>query len=196
MPTVTFRGSRAELRELIRSIPAILSGRAPDPAGVARGFQLRLSMSLLSQCQADFLTKSRGGCGQDGITWAPLKGSTIARRAGKERKALKGGRGSPAFAGNRDILRDTGRLFRSLSAGVEETPAGNPDQVLRLGRGEVIVGTNVPYAAYHQYGTARMPARPFLPVDGIPAAYQPALFAAAGRGLIRVLQLLIDQRAR
>lgn len=29
----------------------------------------------------------------------------------------------------------------------------------------VVVGTKVEYARYHQHGTKKMPARPFLPVD-------------------------------
>jgi hypothetical protein len=192
MPTITFRGTREELRRLLATVPGILAGRSPDPLGVARGFQLRLSQSLLSQIQTDFLTLSRGGVSRDGRSWPPLAPSTIARRLVKGRKAIRGGKGSPQLAGQIDILRDTSRLFRSLAAGVDEVPAGNPDQVLRLGPGELIVGTNVEYAHWHQTGVpGRLPARPFLPVGGvIPAAYQSAIASAAIRGLARVVELL------
>jgi phage gpG-like protein len=37
-----------------------------------------------------------------------------------------------------------------------------------------IVGTTVPYGNYHQYGTSRMPARPFLPPPD-PAVFAPLM---------------------
>lgn len=62
--------------------------------------------------------------------------------------------------GNRnvEILRDTGILFNSLSPGV-------PDNVLQGLDGSVIVGTNVPYAASHQYGDKKrgIPRRQIFP---------------------------------
>ncbi len=86
---VEFHGTKAEAVELIRSIPALLAGRVPDPFGVARRVQLRVGVALLSQVQQDFITKSRGEVGRDGIQWPPLKPETIARRrvTAKERKA-------------------------------------------------------------------------------------------------------------
>lgn len=46
------------------------------------------------------------------------------------------------------LLVDTGRLLGSIQASNTDTQA--------------IVGTNVNYAGYLQYGTRKMPARPFL----------------------------------
>lgn len=80
MPTVAFRGTRRELADLLRAVPLVLSGRAPDPLGVARALQLRLGTALLSQVQQDFVRKSRGETGRDGVKWPPLKRETIARR--------------------------------------------------------------------------------------------------------------------
>ena len=57
-----------------------------------------------------------------------------------------------------EILRDTGRLINSLSPGVVST-----DQIFRLGRGSVTVGTNVKYAAAHHFGTGRIPRRRLWP---------------------------------
>lgn len=84
-----------------------------------------------------------------GAPWAPLSETTLARR-----------RGTSAH-----ILRDTGRLANSISARVTGTA--------------VEVGTNVIYAATHQFGRptnrfyntprgarAPIPARPFMPIRG------------------------------
>ena len=64
--------------------------------------------------------------------WAGLRPSTVRRKRG----------------GQRQILSDTGRLRGSISA--------------VIGAHEVEVGTNVFYGKFHQYGTRKMVARPFL----------------------------------
>lgn len=89
MPTGTFTGTREQLRKLLSQLPAALAG-ADDPYGIARGIQLRGGIALLSKIQQAFIVKSRGGTGDDGIKWPPLKRSTIAQRrtTGTERKAL------------------------------------------------------------------------------------------------------------
>jgi phage gpG-like protein len=70
------------------------------------------------------------------------------------------------------LLVATGRLRESLAG------RGSPLQV----RGtQLVVGTDVPYGAYHQYGTSRMPARPFLGVS-------PSL----ARDLLQLFQHAVD----
>jgi phage virion morphogenesis protein len=64
--------------------------------------------------------------------WADLRPATIARK--------RGGQGQ--------ILSDTGRLRGSISA--------------VIGAHEAEVGTNVFYGKFHQNGTRKMMARPFL----------------------------------
>lgn len=242
MQQVTYKGSSAGLRSILANLPLILSGRAPDPFGVAQAVQLRVGVALLSQIQQDFLTKSRGGTGKDGVQWKPLKRETIAaRRTTKaELKSLGAGgkrvRGllTPAedklwraiyarnlaklrhhlgeaaaraksaqiawaelkrrgaktrldVLGGRvvDIGRDTGRMFRSFTPGVEDQPSNETEQVFDTPSGAVIVGSNVPYfPRFHN-------ARPCWPQDGtIPPAWEPALIAAAGRGMIRAVEIL------
>lgn len=78
--TTLFIGSKDELKGRLRQIPAMLAGRAADPLGLVRNFQLALSMAALSQIQADFATKARGGTGKDGVTWPALSPKTIAGR--------------------------------------------------------------------------------------------------------------------
>jgi hypothetical protein len=189
---VVFRGTREELRRLLRDLPLVLAGRAPDPLGIARGLQLRLGTTLLSKVQQDFITKSRGGVGTDGVKWAPLSPKTIARR----RKGPKGkGKKKKAAPAPVDILRNTGELLRSLSPGVDEKPSGAPGQVFDVSRpGVIVVGTNK--KPYHHKGIpGRLPARPLWPVDGkIPGAWLPAIHLAAARGVLRAIALLCERK--
>jgi phage gpG-like protein len=98
--------------------------------------------------------------------WAPLKPSSIRARAYRHR------RGSSArakrarkkaievmMAGNIRPLIDTGTLMRSVTA---RTPTAG--SIRKLTKTELVIGTNVEYAPYHQYGTKYIPARPFLQI--------------------------------
>lgn len=71
--------------------------------------------------------------GPTGEAWQPLKAATIKRRR----------------QGSSKPLIDTGTLRGSLTA--------------VAGASAILVGTNVPYAGFHQFGTVRVPARPYLP---------------------------------
>jgi hypothetical protein len=79
-----------------------------------------------------------------------------------------------------DILRDTGILFNSLSPGYfdgneYEKPQGEggEQQVFRALNDGIVIGTNVPYAASHNYGDPKrgIPKRQFLP-EVVPAVWQ------------------------
>jgi phage gpG-like protein len=76
--------------------------------------------------------------------WPELSAATLERKA-KE--------GYPS-----KILQATEQLYDSLSGGLSS--AGH---VERITEDEIVFGTTVPWARYHQEGTAKMPARP--PVD-------------------------------
>jgi phage virion morphogenesis protein len=85
---------------------------------------------LLFSTQRRFETET----GPDGKKWPPLKPRTAAARAGRK------------VRGTDHILRDTTRLYQSLISASDATSAQ--------------VGTNVEYAAIHQFGGAiAMPAR-------------------------------------
>jgi phage virion morphogenesis protein len=73
----------------------------------------------------------------DGTPWAPLATATLERKArrGKIRK----------------ILQEEGNLRTTLS--------------YRASAQEVELGSIQPYSTYHQFGTSRMVARPFLGVS-------------------------------
>lgn len=252
MADLLYHGSNAQLRNLLARLPRVCAGLEADQGGVIRSFMTRIGVALLSQVQQDFITKSRGGTGRDGIKWKPMKPASIAARriTAGERKAagIKGKRtrglltaaqdkkwrrifatrkgwlmahgmdagaasaraASIAWAvlksegaltrlavfGNRtlDIMRDTSRLFRSLSPGVEDRPYEGEDsdeQVFDVAPGRVTVGTNVPYAS-RQHAM-----RPLWPTDGtIPAAWWPAILLAAQRGLVRMVALMVGGRLR
>lgn len=195
--TVVFRGSRQELDELLASVPQILAGRVPDRLGITQLVGFRMANAMLSQVQQDFIRKSRGETGKDGVKWAPLAPSTIKRRLAKERKAQKGNKkgkkASTKFLGRFDIGRDTARLLRSLAAGklVGQAP-GNPDTSVTSALAVIAVGTNVPYAEWFHKGRGKVqPPRPIVPVDGsIPQAWWPAILGAGSRGIAEAIILM------
>ena len=82
MADVVYRGTPHKLFELLPQwvMHSLRSNRLLTRMGVA----------LLSQVQQDFVTKSKGGTGRDGIKWKPLAPATIAQRrtTATERKAL------------------------------------------------------------------------------------------------------------
>jgi phage virion morphogenesis protein len=85
--------------------------------------------------------------------WAPLKPATIRRRRG---------------FGNPQVLRDTGVLMTSI--GAENDAYG----IYELAPSSLTLGTNVPYAAPHQFGatsgrshTVVVPARPFMMLQDV-----------------------------
>lgn len=78
-----------------------------------------------------------------GLPWAPLAASTLARRRNGSAKPLV----------------DTGVLRNSINA--------------RPGRRSVQIGTNVPYAGPHQFGSApKLPRRAFLPFNEDGTAFE------------------------
>lgn len=80
VPTSSYQGSRADVRQLLSRLLRALSGVEADPWGVTQAVQLRMGVVLLSLIQQAFIVKSRGGTDDCGIRWPPLKRETIARR--------------------------------------------------------------------------------------------------------------------
>lgn len=78
----------------------------------------------------------------DGTAWAPRK-ATTARGKSARAKHIRGGSGT--------LLVDTARLRNSIASKVYGLVAE--------------VGTNVFYGLYHQKGTKKMVARPFLGIS-------------------------------
>lgn len=97
MTNLTFRGKNPgdRVRSLVRRLILALAGKGADPTGAVAGVQLAIGTAAMSQVYQDFLTKSRGGVGNDGVRWKPLKPETIAygRRKTAAEKAAAGWRG-------------------------------------------------------------------------------------------------------
>lgn len=99
-----------------------------------------------------------------------------------------------------EILRDTGILFNSLSPGIltpgSEKQPESDDQVFELTAGSVIVGTNVLYAATHNFGddSRNIPRRQFLPDDNgqVPEAWWDRWFLVAQTSLGVAFKTLLD----
>lgn len=73
--------------------------------------------------------------GPDGKSWAPWSMATLRQRT----RQGSAGRG---------LLYRTGALLTSIAYKIE--------------KGALIVYTNIPYAKYLQFGTPKMPSRPFI----------------------------------
>lgn len=115
-----------------------------------------------------------------GAPWQKLKTATLVARA----RRLAGGKtrrrdGKPtakfirALSGKVAILQDRGTLRSSI-------------EVQSISATSVTVGTNIPYAAVHQFGGGRskIPARPFLPIRAGRAELPPGL----QRKIVGILQ--------
>ena len=89
MPTIEFRGSREDIRGIVRVLAAMLAGDRADTFGIAEGFKLSLGFAALSDIKAAFIQKAAGGTDEMGIGWPPLSPRTIAnRRVGAGDKGL------------------------------------------------------------------------------------------------------------
>lgn len=250
MPDVVYRGTQADLVHLLTvDLPKLVEEGHGELASAVMGFYYRIANTVLSIVQRNFIVKSRGGTGTDGIKWKPLKPETIARRKAtrEELKALgvtgrrvrgfltpeqdrrwrqvyagvlhrmkfdgqaeasskakaaaiawatvkrEGAKTKLKLLGGRivDILRDEGLLLRSFTPGVETTTSGEDGQIVRLIPRGVLVGSN--QKPWHHHGIeGRLPARPFWPEDGsIPPAWWPEITAAAGRGLLKLVEEVV-----
>jgi hypothetical protein len=90
MPTANTTSTEQDVRKWFNTLPDILAGTQADVNYIAQGLQLRVGIVLLSKIRSDFITKSHGQRGEDGIQWKKLAPSTIARRrlGGADKKAL------------------------------------------------------------------------------------------------------------
>jgi hypothetical protein len=104
------------------------------------------------------------------------------------------------------MLRDTGVLLNSLSPGImsdlgpdavyqKPSDEGGDKQIFDVLDHGVIVGTNVAYAAAHQYGSKKqgIPARPFLPEPkNIPALWWKGWANAANKAMAAGIKLMLQ----
>jgi hypothetical protein len=90
MPRVIhIRTTRAKLKEVLRYLPGVLSGRISIATEESRQFALKLGMTTMSLCRQNFTDKSKHGGGADGKPWAPLHPMTIVKRLSKSGRRVK-----------------------------------------------------------------------------------------------------------
>lgn len=115
---------------------AFWAGIENDFASMDLGPTLNQELGFLEMVHNDYFFDA---VDPGGTAWAPLAPSTIAAK------------------GHSNILVDTNRLLNSLTG-------PGPDAIRRVegqrGNYQLVFGTNVEYAVFHDTGTATMPARP------------------------------------
>lgn len=80
MANLVIRTNNPRAAAAARWFVATLAGKGSQGRELAEALLMRIGYVALSQIQADYVTKARGGTGRDGITWAALQRSTIAAR--------------------------------------------------------------------------------------------------------------------
>lgn len=104
------------------------------------------------QIAGDFRVMSRKQFDSEGAYasggWAALKPATVRARGGLAHPILRSPGGGPRGGG-----RAGGDLRRSL------TTKGAKGSLTEFTRDSITLGTSIPYAKYHQHGTARMAKR-------------------------------------
>ncbi len=113
----------------------------------------RLSQVVFTLIRESFLIKSSGGTDAAGDRWAPLQPSTILAR---KRKG-----GSKRY--RQAILRDSGKLLKSLSP--SDQYGISTDQIFRIEKGAIVIGTKRKGAMTHHYGSPKkgIPQRKLWP---------------------------------
>lgn len=115
----------------------------------------------------------------------------LSRARERHREALR--QYQAAMAGL-EILRDTGRLYNSLSPGLTGTLRNGG--VLEVRPGVIVFGTNVAYAARHHHGDGRCPQRRLWPEPRLwPAQWWGLLRRSAATGLARMVELELRRAA-
>lgn len=117
-----------------------------------------LDLSPVSKAAAEFVVNT----GTEAFTNESLRPSPWDPLSDAYEKKLKNAWSSKAKNKKKEFLHqlliDSGDLKDSLK--LLESPAGSSD-----GGYIARVASDREYAAYHQFGTSKMPARPFLPIN-------------------------------
>lgn len=94
----------------------------------------------------------------DGRKWQPLSPAYLKRKTKRLGKSQITGRTA-------NILQLTGRLRQSIA--VSSTRSGSKDTYKKIKKGSAVIGTNVPYAAKHNFGDKAkgIPQREFMDIS-------------------------------
>jgi hypothetical protein len=136
--------SAREVYRRFAELPGILAGSANDPRGLRCYFFSILARELMTLIHEAFRVKSLGGTDSLGESWRSLATRTIRKRQ-QPRYIQK----FPLSA-RLMILRVSDTLFKSLAPGelVGDDYRPPTNQLYRLTREGLYLGTNVSYAKY------------------------------------------------
>lgn len=129
--------------EAVRSALGRLEKLSKQPDAIAKDFGIVIKRAIaraFSQSRApEIVAPVEGGKAEQaaGAQWAPLAESTLQRRRKGKKKS-----------NSVKILIDRGTMKMSIGQLIDN--------------GAVTVGSGIEYGPYHQGGTPRMPARPFV----------------------------------
>ena len=115
MVKVTTPSSKAEIEELVRNLPGILSGRLQDVGGVGKGFRARIAFALMGKIAKRFKLMGRGNADINGQKWAELSKEYLAygRPWRGKNKRLPDGRRVPQGGKRAGGSGDDGLLTKS-----------------------------------------------------------------------------------
>jgi len=153
--TLEVRANKAEVRALLRSLPAALTGKGPFAPPVQK-FLTRLGLTVLGLIHDSFLRRARGGTAA-GYRWKKLAAATIRKKR------------HTAPVNAYLILREFDDLQFSLMptlrpADATVLPPTRPLQIFFHQPGRVILGTSRRWAGRHHQGVpGELPRRPLWP---------------------------------
>lgn len=75
---IYFRGSRALAMQVVGRLSQSMTGSSSSYTPPAQGVHRAMGIAALSDSHADSVRKARGGTGDDGVIWPPLKPATLA----------------------------------------------------------------------------------------------------------------------
>lgn len=188
------RDELKRIRQMIKSIGGYISGRLHDEYGIGRTFWNTLTVHLFQKIYEAYVVKSHGGTDELGNTWAPLKESTVNQKI-KPTKSLRSARSKESSLRGlkkpkdtrRLIMRETDRLITSLKPSIIRGSSGyspRNEQIVYSTVSSFVIGTEVPYAKYHNS------SRPVIPENAgvwVSEAINAAVESAKSR-MIEVLK--------
>ena len=141
---------------LLKSLPAILSGAQRDRFGLRQVFLSTLVFHIMQQVGRAFEEKSDGGTDDLGHSFAPLHRKTIAKKSTPSFRAKH-----PTLGFPEQIMRASGKLLLSLSEGelIEGQYYPPRNQVVEFANSILRIYSKLPYAVY------QAKKRPFVAED-------------------------------
>ena len=136
---ITFRGTRRLAANVVKSVVRSLVGRGNEYRDLADGVGLAVAVAALSDVKADFVRKSHGEVGEDGVQWEPLAPSTIARR-----RVGKGDLANPVIKERKKIVdREYRKLINVYRLTMNESAAQSLARQVAETRATRITGSSM-----------------------------------------------------